>query len=225
MATAVGIMDRDSWRARTDILATVDPQRRQVLSVPRDLWCDPVRNRVNVAFARGGHDLLVSCLASIGIEAQHSVCLRRLAVERALEGVTVTVPVRTPLRFWYPLAPQAPIEDGRKPVDFDPPEAELSGERLHQWMGARIARTGPSSDLHRIRRQQMLVVALLEQGFDFTSFVRDPDLVKASSPRALEELRQVDASWTFEVFDRVVPAKIDDKEVLVPAPVSDAPPA
>jgi hypothetical protein len=161
--------------------------------------------------------MLLKCLASLGIGAQHSICFRRQAIERALDGVTLTVPVEEPLRFWYPLSPEAPIEDGRKPVDFDPPSAVLSGERLHQWIGARTPRGTPSSDradLQRIRRQQILVRTLIDRGFDFARSLADPELVRVSDSVALLELGKVGTDWTYLTLNRMRPLFIDGMSVL-----------
>jgi hypothetical protein len=42
---------------------------------------------------------------------------------------------------WIPrdlwLSPQRPIEEGKRRIVFKPPFEELSGERIHQWIGAR----------------------------------------------------------------------------------------
>jgi hypothetical protein len=85
------------------------------------------------------------------------------------------VRVRKHLKLWYPLSPTAPIEGGRKPADFVPPFEILDGERLHQWIGARYARDGGvGTHFDRIRRQQLLLRALLKMGFAFSRVLRDP---------------------------------------------------
>ncbi|MGT2468238.1 hypothetical protein ACVOMV_31020 [Mesorhizobium atlanticum] len=73
----------------------------------------------------------------MGFAAQSAVCLRRGATEAALTGASVGVPIHEPLDFWYPLTPTSRLEDGRRQVSFRPPDETLSGERLHQWIGAR----------------------------------------------------------------------------------------
>jgi hypothetical protein len=98
----------------------------------------------------------------------------------------------------------------------------LSGERIHQWLGARYAVKGPSSDLFRITRQQVLVRRLLEDGFDFTRALADPQLVSSTGAAALDELREVRGDWRYEVMDDVVPDKIDGMTVLMRRPRSDA---
>ncbi len=216
VATVVSVMDRGTWVSNTDVIVVVDPVGRRLLWVPRDVWCEPIAHRINKAFAVGGHEGLRTGLAALGIAVSHGLCLRREATEHALAGAVVTVPVQRPLRLWYPLEPITRIEDGRKPVDFDPPAETLAGERLHQWIGARYSRTGPSSDLDRIRRQQTLVRALLRQRFPFGQALRDPALVRVSSDAALDDLRRVRSWWRFRYVGRLRPETIDGKMVLVP---------
>src|SRR2546425_3739652 len=114
-------MDGARWGSNTDNIVVADSARRCLLWVPRDLWFEEIRHRINKAFARGGHELLLKGLAALGVQAEHSLCVSREAVERLLEGVSVTVPVTTPMVYWYPLNPRARIEDGRKRVAFLPP--------------------------------------------------------------------------------------------------------
>jgi anionic cell wall polymer biosynthesis LytR-Cps2A-Psr (LCP) family protein len=215
VATIVSIMDRDSWQARTDNLVVVDPDQELLLWVPRDLWSDSIRDRVNVAFARGGHGCLIDALTELGFPVEHSICLRRSAVGAALTDVTVTVPVPERLDFWYPLAPAQPIEDGKRLIVFEPPEEHLSGERIHQWIGARSRPNRGSSDFERIARQQVLVRCLLRDGFDFSRALTDPELVSHSDPAARSEVARTLATWRFEAYQDVVPRTIDEKMVLV----------
>jgi hypothetical protein len=215
MATAVCVLDRDDWGANTDNMVVVDPARKLLLWVPRDIWCRSFADRVNTAFARGGHALLRAALAEIGVDIAHSLCLRRSAVERALQGVSLTVPVPAPLDMIYPLAPRIPIQKGQKIVSFRPPEERLEGERIHQWIGARQSVFGRTGDLVRIERQHVFVRRLLETGFDFRAVLADHDLASFSSPAALAEAGAVNCDWRFATLDDVRPARIQGKEVLV----------
>jgi hypothetical protein len=216
VATVVTVMDRPGFDQRTDNIVVVQPARHRLLWVPRDVWCDTLGDRVNGAFAAGGHDGLRRALASLGIEVDHSVCVPRAAVERALRDLVVTVPVPQPLRFWYPLEPLSRVQDGRKPVDFRPPSESLRGERIHQWLGARYGRDPavPASDLARIRRQQVFVRALLRQGVDLATVLDDPEPPWASDPAAFDDLRRVRAWWRLATADQVYDLVIDGLQVL-----------
>jgi len=212
---AVGVLDRDGWQADTDVLVVVDDANRRLLWVPRDLWSDSLGDRVNAAFRRGGHDRLHASLREHGFAVDASLVLRRGAVEQALADVVVEVPVQRRLEFWYPLTPTSRLEDGRKRVVFEPPEEVLSGERVHQWLGARSQVRGAGSDLYRIARQQAFVRALIASEFDFRGVVADRERVSASSPDVSLPLRGVDLSWSFETLSGMAPALIDGKQVLV----------
>jgi hypothetical protein len=211
-------MDRSGWDANTDNLVVVDPARRRVLWIPRDLWSDRVDDRISRAFANRGHEGLAGALAEHGVHVRHSVCLKREAVERALRDVVVSVPVVEQMRFWYPLSPTRPLEEGRKLVCFDPPAETLAGERIHQWVGARRRVGRASSDFERIERQQVFLARLLEKGFPFSRALADPQLVSMSSRAAISELRAVEPSWAFDVLDDVEPATVRDKLVLMRVP-------
>jgi hypothetical protein len=89
----------------------------------------------------------------------------------------------------------------------------LSGERLHQWVGARYAVDGVSSDLHRLARQGVLLRALLQQGADFSLVLADPALVTIEGD-PLSVLSQVRAVWQMRVFDRVRDETIGKRMVL-----------
>lgn len=207
----VAIMDEDNWTSNTDVLVVIDSRRRQLTWVPRDLWSERMENRINAAFAAGQ---LLPALAELGFPADGLLCLRRGATIAALATVDIEVPVTRPLDFWYPLTPTERIEDGRKQVSFRPPTERLSGERLHQWIGARYAVAGLSSDLHRLARQGILLRALLRQGADFSTLLADPGRVTIEGADPLPLLAQVTADWRMRVFRRVRPETIGTRMVL-----------
>jgi hypothetical protein len=211
MSTIVAVTDRGGFDQATDNLVLVDPATACLTWIPRDLWCPALEARVNVAYRRGGHALLLAALREHGFHADHSLVLSRDATEAALAPAVVVVPVPTRMVFRYPLSPTARIEDGAKEVVFTPPAEVLRGERIHQWVGARFG----TSDLHRIERQKILVRRLVEKRFDFRRALANPAWYRASDPRALHELSRVGHAWTFTTFDRVRPAVIGGHTVLV----------
>ena len=92
-----------------------------------DLWSPTLRNRVNAAFKFGGHEMLCAALIEQGFPATESLCLLRDAVTDALRDASVVVPVEEHLQFWYPMAPDLEIEDGRKQIEFVPARGEALG--------------------------------------------------------------------------------------------------
>ena len=178
-------------------------------------------DRINTAFQHGGHATLLAALVEQGMPVDDGLCLLRDAVGIALRDVVVGVPVEERFQFWYPMEPDRLIEDGKKLVEFNPPSEVLSGERIHQWLGARYAVGRGGSDFFRIRRQQVFVRRLIEEGFDFTRAVANPELISMTSEGACDELRQVKADWPHTIMDDVVDEKIDGKAVLVRRPRND----
>lgn len=214
-------MDRDSWEAQTDNIVVVDAKRRRLLWIPRDLWSEVVGDRVNAAFARGGHRLLMEALAEYRLPVGASICCHRSALEQALEGLCISVPVPRQLSLWYPLHPTERLEDGRKVVTFEPPREWLAGERIHQWLGARWAvdpAVGALPDLERIERQKVFVRRLLEEQIRFSRLLDDSALVSlVGREEALADLARVQPNWGFRTLDAVRPAAVDGKLVLTRA--------
>jgi anionic cell wall polymer biosynthesis LytR-Cps2A-Psr (LCP) family protein len=204
-------MDGPSFGHNTDVLSVADPGERTLLWVPRDLWCGRDRRRINAAYAHGGHDTLVAALEEHGIEVRHSICLRPDGIRSALGDTPIKVPVREPMEFRY----------AGQWMRFEPPVEELSGERLHAWIGARLRRDqappGWLPDLDRIRRQQELIAVMLGGEFDFGRFLAPGLPAQISSQAAVEELAQVRWDWMFEMLEDVVPVEIDGQDVLIRA--------
>ncbi len=210
MSTIVGIMDRAGFESNTDNLVLVEPTRQRLLWIPRDLWCPAMGDRINAAFRRGGHERLCAALGEHGLQAGHSIVLSRAATEAALAGVSVLVPVPARMVFDYPLTPTSRIEDGRKPIAFEPPAERLHGERIHQWLGAR-----GGSDLHRIERQKVFLRRLIQRRFPFHQCLSRPEWFRCSDPVAVDELATVRESWRFDTLGALEPEVIEGKQVMV----------
>lgn len=235
MATVIGVMDEPGLASNTDVLVVAEPGERTLTWIPRDLWSPVLDDRINRAFTMAGHAGLIEALAEAGVAAQHSVVVGREACAAALKRVRVEVPVRKRIMFRYPRSGDQPIEQGDRLVIFEPPAELLAGERVHEWIGARYGvapagRAGRSTpgepeppykptgygDLSRLKRQQELVGALLEQGFDFgVALAASSGSSAISGPRALAELNAVDADWTRLTLGGLKDARIRGKEVLV----------
>ena len=214
MSTVVSVMDRPGWDENTDNIVVVRPRRRELVWVPRDVWSGRFGRRVNAAFEHGGHDGLRTALRDLGLRVRHSVCVRREGAGAIAERVDVEVAVPRPLHFRYPLTPLAPIEDGWRWIEFQPPSERLRGERVHQWLQARSSpEPRNAGDLRRIERQQELLRALLASAFDFTAGL-DPELVSVDGEPE-EDLRKVRAGWRMRTLGPVVPATIEGRQVVL----------
>jgi anionic cell wall polymer biosynthesis LytR-Cps2A-Psr (LCP) family protein len=214
-AAVVGITDRAGWSdVRTDNLVVVRPWRRELLWIPRDVWSPLAGDRINRAFERGGFPRLLAALWYLGLPVGHGVVLSRAATERLAERLDVRVPVAKPMRFRYPIEPTRPIREGEKVIAFDPPEERLTGERLHQWIGARYALEGPGSDLGRITRQQVLLRELLRRGVPLGSVLERPDEVRRfGAPERV--LRRVEPGWDMRTLQPLVDESRDGAQILV----------
>lgn len=217
VSTVLALMDRPGWGENTDNIVVAQPRRRRLVWVPRDLWAERFGMRVNGVYAVAGAAGLLCALRALGLRTQHVMCVQREAAELLLAGVQVEVAVPEPLRFWYPLAAQARLEEDRKVVAFDPPTEYLAGERIHQWLGARIAVDGyRGGDLDRISRQQAFIAALLSQGLSPGGLLAErPDLFRISSDRAVADLARVTAAWRMTTHGRLIPVTIAGREVLM----------
>jgi anionic cell wall polymer biosynthesis LytR-Cps2A-Psr (LCP) family protein len=192
-------MDRNHWTANTDVIVVADPATITLTWVPRDLWSHEIQDRINTAYRKGGHQLLLTALAALKIRADHSICALPLATCRCLANCAVTMQISEQMDFWYPMRMDLPIEKGQRLISFKPPNEILSGEKLHQWVGARKAVLPKfSNDLRRMGRQQMLVHRLLEEKYNFSSFLGDG--ISCSNEAAINELRLINARWTMKTL-------------------------
>jgi len=116
------------------------------------------------------------------------------------------------------MLPRLRLQDGRKLVQFDPPEETLEGERIHQWLGARrSADTLPPKfpDMDRIERQQTFIRRLLQEGFDFSKLLDDLALVRLSDAGALGPVSAVRVDWELHTFSQFEPETRDGKMILI----------
>ena len=100
-------------------------------------------------------------------------------------------------------------------MHFRAPAETLQGERVHQWIGARMRVDGPSADFDRIGRQQVLVRCLFDDDFEFGRALEHAQWVSTSDAAAYDELRLARASWRFATFSDVIPRRVAGKAVLI----------
>ncbi len=212
MSVIIGILDSNQ---NTDVIVNVDTVNQKLIWIPRDLYIFPLRNRINIAFSKGGHTLFLNMINRLGYKAKHSICIPHTTSMKVFESLKISVPIREYSQYYYPLKPFTFIEDGQKIIQFDPPSEELYGERIHQYLGARyrIDKKPAFLDFDRIARQQLFLKALLETKFDFSQFLKEP--IYISDQDAIQELKKVNSEYQLELFDHVVSARIRSKEVLL----------
>jgi len=213
-------MDRDPGPEdqNTDVNVVVDPGGRTLTWIPRDLFSKKLGDRINSVFRLGGDQARYrEIIADVGFRVEHSVIIWPKAVCRAIEGVSVLVPINKVTKYLYPLTPWQEMKRGGKKVEFSSRTGPLSGERIHQWIGARTRLPGswsyhPYPDFDRCLRQQRLIRVLLDTGFKFSRLLGDG--FKASGPGAIDELKKVNRRWGTILFDKVVPKTINGTEAF-----------
>ena len=216
MATLIGILDRNWWGARTDINILVETRTQSLTWIPRDMYVPSLKNRINSVFYTGGdHERYRAAADELGFPSDYSITVMPYATMQAFKDVKVTVPVPYKMKFKYPLKPVTDIHLGEKIIEFNPPQEILSGERIHQWIGAREwvgPPRPPTQEFYRIQRQQVFLKKLLEKKFDFGLIPSEG--VSVSDPKAYDDLKQVDEKWNLIIFDRAIFQKINGMSVL-----------
>jgi hypothetical protein len=217
-AICICFMDRDYWTARTDVIVIVSLEENKLMWVPRDIYCELINDRINVAYALGGSELLIKCLNEYKVTSKYNilgcVCLLPALVNEYVKYIkSIKVPVENDIKFDYPLRRNKPIEEGSKVIEFKAPFEILSGERIHQWIGARYCI--PLSlylypDLHRIMRQQILTRVLIDKKFDFGFILDNPeinDFIQGINSSIIENLKKLNNI-------QIEPINIDDYKSL-----------
>lgn len=212
MTTVIGILDKETWQSRTDINVVIQPERKTLTWIPRDLYAPPIQNRINAAFKRGGHGVYQQMVTEAGFPVQHSVVFTRTATNIGLNRTTIRVPVKERMVFIHP---------GTKKVIavFNPPAEVLPKKQfgtIHHWIGSRY-RDPPARlpDIDRCLRQMILVQEMLRHGKDFSIFLIN-GLYSMSDERALWDAQKVEVDWRFELFDGFKGRMMNGMSVLYP---------
>jgi len=216
MIFAIGIMDRDSWKARTDIVVVVDIVKKTITWVPRDVYIETIQNRINTAYAKGGADYLKGALISLGFDIDAVICVLPKAVNAYIQTIdSIQVKLNKKIEFNYPLHRHKPIEEGSRKISFDKLPV-LSGDRIHEWIGARSSpRAEYASDLFRIVRQMHIVQQLIANN---KHFAYSTDSIKGLTEDYYTLLCMIDSSFTFHCYDLVKGDVIYKMDILKPDP-------
>jgi len=194
----IAVMDRNNWKARTDIIVFINPIKKLLKWIPRDLYSETIKNRINLAYAFGGQELLLKCLNELKIHAKYCICVLPECFEENIKHInTIRIPVSKPMSFYYPLHRHKEIEKGKRIINFNPPSEILSGDRFHEWIGARyqVKTDIAYPDFDRIKRQQLLLKELLKMK---NSFVYSEKNTRGINKEVLELLKRIDSTWIIE---------------------------
>ncbi len=163
--------DEPAWRTDTMIVATLDPVTLQagVLSIPRDLWVEIpgyTHNRINTAhyigdyddYPGGGPALAVETVEhNLGFEIDYYVRVNFQAFTDLVDEIGgIDIDVEETIDD--PLYPDANY--GYDPLTIEAGEQHFDGELALKY--ARTRHTG-NGDFDRARRQQQVILAILEK--------------------------------------------------------------
>ena len=214
MSLVIGIMDRNHWTARTDVIVIANPKEKTLTWIPRDLYCESIKDRINTSYNKGMESLFLSCLKELGYNnVKYCVCLLPEFCQECIQHISsIYVPLYKTLSFEYPLHRHKPIEDGKQIITFSEPGEYLSGDRIHEFIGARYpilntndkkklfkeeinyneycrktghpnyARHNGFPDFNRIRRQQIFI----------KEWLKNKPNTKANPNYNLENIRGLD---------------------------------
>ncbi|MEX2080674.1 MAG: LCP family protein, partial [Dehalococcoidia bacterium] len=177
----VGFQMLDAYNTDVIMVATIDPVTRQasLLSFPRDLYIDvqlpdrqtPYKDRINTSYAQGildersfesgANQLARDIELNFGIAIDHWIVMDFEGVEslvNALEGVDVDIPydLSVPYSLYSNDDVTARyIRFPEGPYHFDGYEAVAFGRYRNT-----------DDDLHRVKRQQLIMVAAINKVFE-----------------------------------------------------------
>ncbi len=214
----ITIMDRNTWTANTDIIIFVNPSKKELTWIPRDMYIKEIDKRINAAYRTGRDQLLFESLKSINYDVSYNLCILPNAINDFFNQIEeIIVPVNFDRLFFYPLHRHQPIENGKKIIEFKEPSELLKGDRFHEWIGARygaIPKSVYSSDFDRIKRQQILVKEILKTKKNSINSY-DEKSIRGLNNEILEILKNIDNTWTFNMTRNITCKTINKKSVVV----------
>lgn len=198
-------------RSRTDtmFLVTLDPKTKMagILSIPRDMWVTIPgygEGRINEAFPIGGAQLAMRTVEEVlGVNVQYYVLIDFVGFTRLIDtlgGIDVDVPEHVRQLDYSP--DDAPYNF--VPKDFPPGRHHMNGEDALAY--ARI-RTG-TNDLDRIRRQQLILFAVLDKALDLRLTPIAFDLWKRYKDMITTNINDVQAAGLIKLAADIGPNNI-----------------
>lgn len=211
----IGILDD---HRNTDIIIVLDPMMKKLTWIPRDVFSYRINHRINAAFSHGGHRCFIDAVKRLGFDKiSHSVCIPMDTCKKVFSGIELYVDIPKEIEYYYPIKLFEPIENGHKIIRFEPPGESLKGERIHQFLGARI-QVDPSKhtlfgDFERIERQQVFFKSLIREGFNFQNFCSHELYVFGNN--LMKFFDTLDPTYRTERFDvGLYPSRINKMLVL-----------
>lgn len=146
---------------------------------------------------------MIKAVKDLGFDAKSSIVLKKDQTQDFLRKVQVTVPVPCYMEYLYPLSIDHKIEEGYKKINFTPPREYLTGERIHQWIGARYHKNDgfyqrDLPDIDRIHRQQIFLKEFLKGDFNFS--VLNLEKENVSSSNVISQLQDINLYYEMEIM-------------------------
>jgi LCP family protein required for cell wall assembly len=188
-------------RADVIILAQVAGDRRQILSIPRDLKVEVPGHgtaKVNAAYALGGPDLLVEAVAiATGIRANHYLEVEFggfAAIVDALGGIELDFPYSA-----RDLKSGLSVEAGARTVDGATALAYARSRSYEELRDGQWVAEG-SGDIARTGRQREVLLKIMAEASSLSGLVRSPLLINAvgsyvTADSATNVFRLVRTGW------------------------------
>jgi len=167
----------------TIMVLSLDPVKKTValISIPRDIWSDTLKDKVNTAYhygelkKKGGGLLLAKVTMEdvIGIPIQYAVVVDFSGFTKVIDAVG-GIDVNVPEAFTDTQYPKPGMEQSACPGDptnacvyetvhFDAGLQHMDGARALIYARSRHAEGNEGNDFARSRRQQIIIVALKDR--------------------------------------------------------------
>ena len=178
------------------ILVSLELTNRQVtlISIPRDIWVDSLRAKVNTAYhygeerrAGGGRDLVKSAVSEItGLPIHYAVVLDFSGFVQAIDAVggLDLVVDRTFDDYKYPIPGREtalPESDRYEHIHFDAGPTHMDGATALKFARSRHAIGDEGTDFARSKRQEKIILAFREKIFSSSTLFNATTLTNLKS--------------------------------------------
>lgn len=158
------------------ISLNVDTKKALLVPIPRDIWIDSMKAKINTAYhygnerrEDGGGDLIKSAVAEVvGVPVQYVVVLDFAGFEKAIDavgGVDIQVE-RSFDDYLYPIPGQEdaePESDRYTHLSFTAGQTHMNGQTALQFARSRHAEGEEGTDFARSLRQEKIILAFRDQ--------------------------------------------------------------
>jgi len=107
------------------------------------------------------------------------------------------------------------IEDGKKIIEFKAPSEILSGDRFHEWIGARYSINRDATDFDRIYRQEILLTEIIKNKIDFSNLVNSKNY-NGLNEYIINIIKSIDDTWKIKniKYSDFLNIKVNKRDML-----------